>query len=84
MARLRELAKNLKDDQVEILVVAIGDDVRVDEFKALSSGENTVFNPRGFNQLEHLYKKVALRSCKGELSCCLLFIVLILKTAVLS
>ncbi|XP_028390676.1 collagen alpha-2(I) chain-like [Dendronephthya gigantea] len=62
---LQELAKSLKDGQVEILVVAIGNDVRMDEFKAISSGENTLFNPKQFSDLRTLYKNVALRSCKA-------------------
>lgn len=62
---LQELAKSLKDGQVEILIVAIGDDVRMDEFKAISSGEKTVFNPKQFSDLRTLYREVAIRSCKG-------------------
>ena len=65
LAKLREHAKSLKDDQVELLVVAVGDDVRVDEFKAITSGEKTVYNPKTFDDLRTLYREVALRSCKG-------------------
>lgn len=65
LARIRQLAQTLKDDKVEILVVAVGDDVRLNEFKVISSGEKTVFNPKRFTDLRTLPREVAVRSCKG-------------------
>ena len=64
---LRNLAKTLKAKQVELLVVAIGNNVKLDEFKEIASGEKTVYNPKRFNDLQTLYKEVAFRSCKGKI-----------------
>jgi predicted glycosyltransferase len=66
LARLQEISNSLKANQVELLVVAIGGAVRVDEFKGISSGEKTVYNPKRFSDLRTLYKQVAVRLCKGK------------------
>ena len=63
---MHELGRSLKGDEVEIFVVAVGDDVKINQFKQMASGNGAVYNPMGFNDLRTLPREVALRSCKGK------------------